>query len=172
MKMKATIGVRPATEADLPAIFRIYADAVQHSTAIWNETVGTLEDRKAWFLDRTGKGFPVLVAAADGVLGQPVIGYGSFGDFRPFEGYRVSVEHSVYVDQAARGNGVGTRLLEALIAEARRMGKRNMIGGIDASNAPSLALHEKFGFAEVGRLPRVGEKFGKALDLVLMQKVL
>lgn len=167
MMMKATIEVRPATEADLRAIFLIYADAVQNSTAIWNETVGSLEDRKAWFLDRTGKGFPVLVAEADGVLG-----YGSFGDFRPFEGYRVSVEHSVYVDKGSRGNGAGGMLMEALIEAARRMGKRNMVGAIDASNAPSLALHKKFGFVESGRLPGIGEKFGKSLDLVLMQKVL
>ncbi|HRF08666.1 MAG TPA: N-acetyltransferase family protein [Xanthobacteraceae bacterium] len=167
MMMKATIEVRPATEADLRAIFLIYADAVQHSTAIWNETVGSLEDRRAWFLERTGKGFPVLVAEADGVLG-----YGSFGDFRPFEGYRVSVEHSVYVDKGSRGNGAGGMLMEALMEAARRMGKRNMIGAIDGSNAPSLALHKKFGFVEAGRLPGVGEKFGKALDLVLMQKVL
>jgi L-amino acid N-acyltransferase YncA len=167
MMMKASIEVRPATEADLRAIFLIYADAVQHTTAIWNETVGDLGDRKVWFLDRTGKGFPVLVAEADGVLG-----YGSFGDFRPFHGYRVTVEHSIYVDKGSRGNGAGALLMEALIAEARRMGKRNMIGAIDASNAPSLSLHKRFGFAEVGRLPGVGEKFGKILDLVLMQKVL
>jgi phosphinothricin acetyltransferase len=167
MMMKATIAVRPATAADLRAIFLIYADAVRHTTAIWNETPGSLEDRKAWFLDRTGKGFPVLVAEADGVLG-----YGSFGDFRPFQGYRVTVEHSVYVDKGSRGNGAGGMLMEALIAEARRMGKRNMIGGIDSENVPSLRLHEKFGFAEVGRLPGVGEKFGRPRDLVLMQKVL
>lgn len=167
MMMKATIEVRPATEADLRAIFLIYADAVQHTTAIWNETPGSLEDRRAWFLDRTGKGFPVLVAEADGVLG-----YGSFGDFRPFHGYRVTVEHSVYVDKGSRGNGAGAMLMEALIAAARRMGKRNMIGAIDSENAPSLKLHEKFGFTEVGRMPGVGEKFGRSLDLVLMQKVL
>lgn len=165
--MKSPPSIRPATEADLPAILVIYNDAVENTTAIWNEKPADLANRKAWFADRTGKGFPVLVAERDGV-----IGYGSFGDFRPFDGYRVTVEHSVYVSKDARGQGAGETLLASLIAEAKRMQKHNMIGGIDASNAPSIALHVKFGFEEVGRMPGVGEKFGKPLDLVLMQKVL
>jgi len=165
--MKTPPKVRAAAESDLAAILSIYNDAVENTTAIWNETPADLANRKAWFTERTGKGFPVFVAERDGV-----IGYGSFGDFRPFEGYRVTVEHSVYVANDARGQGVGAALLEALIAEARRMDKHNMIGGIDASNAPSIALHVKFGFEEVGRMPGVGTKFGKPLDLLLMQKVL
>ncbi|MBS4083978.1 MAG: N-acetyltransferase [Rhizobiales bacterium] len=165
--MKSPPSIRPATEADLPAILAIYNDAVENTTAIWNEKPADLANRKAWFSERTAKGFPVLVAERDGV-----IGYGSFGDFRPFDGYRVTVEHSVYVSKDARGQGAGEALLAALVAEAKRMQKHNMIGGIDASNAPSIALHVKFGFEEVGRMPGVGEKFGKPLDLVLMQKVL
>ncbi len=165
--MKSPPKIRHALESDLPAILGIYNDAVENTTAIWNETPADLANRKAWFADRTGKGFPVLVAERDGV-----IGYGSFGDFRPFEGYRVTVEHSVYVAKEARGQGTGETLLEALIDEAQKMNKHNMIGGIDASNAASIALHVKFGFEEVGRMPGVGEKFGRPLDLVLMQKVL
>jgi phosphinothricin acetyltransferase len=165
--MKTRPKIRPASESDLPAILGIYNDAVENTTAIWNETPADLANRKQWFAERTGKGFPVLVAGHDSVMG-----YGSFGDFRPFEGYRVTVEHSVYVANDARGQGVGAALLEALIAEARRMDKHNMIGGIDASNAPSIALHVKFGFEEVGRMPGVDTKFGKPLDLLLMQKVL
>ena len=165
--MKSPPSIRPATEADLPAILAIYNDAVENTTAIWNEKPADLANRKAWFSERTAKGFPVLVAERDGV-----IGYGSFGDFRPFDGYRVTVEHSVYVSKDARGQAAGEALLAALVAEAKLMQKHNMIGGIDASNAPSIALHVKFGFEEVGRMPGVGEKFGKPLDLVLMQKVL
>lgn len=165
--MKSPPKIRQASETDLPAILAIYNDAVENTTAIWNEKPADLANRKAWFADRTGKGFPVLVAERDGV-----IGYGSFGDFRPFDGYRVTVEHSVYVSKDARGQGAGEALLAALVAEAKRMQKHNMIGGIDASNAPSIALHVKFGFEEVGRMPGVGEKFGRPLDLVLMQKVL
>lgn len=166
--MKSPPSIRPAAETDLPAILAIYNDAVENTTAIWNETPADLANRKAWFAERTAKDFPVLVAERDGA----VVGYGSFGDFRPFDGYRVTVEHSVYVDRQARGQGAGEALLAALIADAKRMKKHNMIGGIDSSNAPSIALHVKFGFEEVGRMPGVGEKFGKPLDLVLMQKVL
>jgi L-amino acid N-acyltransferase len=160
--------IRPATEPDLPAILAIYNDAVLNTTAIWNETPVDLDNRHAWWNTRRAAGFPVLVAEE----ANRVIGYGSFGDFRPFEGYRVTVEHSLYVDAAARRNGYGKALLAALVEEARRLGKRAMIGGIDATNEPSIALHRKFGFVEAGRLPGVGEKFGRPLDLVIMQKTL
>ena len=160
--------IRAAAEADLPAILAIYNDAVLNTTAIWNETPVDLDNRRAWMLARASSGFPVFVAEEAG----RVLGYGSFGDFRPFEGYRVTVEHSLYLDAPARGRGLGKSLLAALIEEARRLGKRAMIGGIDGANGASIALHRKFDFVEVGRLPAVGTKFGRPLDLVLMQKTL
>ncbi len=165
--MKTPPLIRPATESDLPAVLAIYNDAVLNTTAIWNETPVDLENRRAWFTERTGRGFPILVADRGGA-----IGYGSFGDFRPFEGYRVTIEHSVYIAKDNRGQGAGAALLEALIAEARKLDKKNMIGAIDAANVPSIRLHEKFGFKEAGRMPGVGVKFGKPVDLVFMQKVL
>ena len=88
------------------------------------------------------------------------------------QGYRYTVEHSVYVLDAAQGKGLGKLLLAALIEEARGMGKRVMVGAIDAANYASLALHETMGFEETGRMPGVGEKFGKRLDLVLVQLTL
>ncbi len=159
--------IRAATEADLPAILAIYNDAVTKTTAIWNEAPSNLESRRAWFAQRRQAGFPVLVACD-----ATVIGYGSFGEFRPFDGYRFTVEHSVYVLDEAQGRGVGRLLLTALIGEARRLGKRVMVGAIDGSNYASLALHETMGFEQVGRMPGVGEKFGKPLDLVLVQLTL
>jgi L-amino acid N-acyltransferase len=159
--------IRPATEADLPAILAIYNDAVMKTTAIWNEAPSTLDSRRVWLVERRKSGFPVLVADDDGVFG-----YGTFGEFRPFEGYRFTVEHSVYVLDEAQGKGLGKMLLSALIEEARGMGKRVMVGAIDASNYASLALHETMGFEETGRMPGVGEKFGKRLDLVLVQLTL
>ena len=158
--------IRAASESDLPAVLAIYNDAVLNTTAIWNETPDDIENRRSWFATRSKAGFPVLVAEEGG----RVAGYGSFGDFRPFEGYRVTVEHSVYVAASDRGKGLGAALLSALIDEARRLEKRVMVGGIDAANAVSIALHAKFGFVEAGRLPGVGVKFGRPLDLVLMQK--
>ena len=108
--------IRVATEADLPAILAIYNDAVMKTTAIWNEAPSTLESRLAWFAERRKAGFPVLVAEDEGV-----VGYGSFGEFRPFEGYRYTVEHSVYVREGARGQGVGKALLaQALLCKLQR----------------------------------------------------
>ena len=133
--------IRSATEADLPAILAIYNHAVAHSTAIWNETLVDLENRRAWMRERLGRGFPVLVSEKNG----RVEGYASFGDFRPFEGYRITCEHSVYVAEDARRRGIGTALVAALIEEARKLGKQSMVGGIDAANADSIALHAKLG---------------------------
>ncbi len=160
--------IRAATEADLPAILAIYNDAVAHTTAIWTETLVDLENRRAWVHERQGRGFPVLVADEGG----GAAGYGTFGEFNPRDGYRLTVEHSIYVAEGARGRGLGKALLVALIEEARKLGKQSMVGGIDAANADSIRLHAKLGFVEVGRLPRVGTKFGRSLDLVLMQKAL
>ncbi|MDQ0473768.1 GNAT family N-acetyltransferase [Labrys wisconsinensis] len=162
------MSVRPATTADLPAILAIYNDAVASTTAIWNWSPVDLANRQAWFATRTGQGYPVLVADT----GAGAEGYASFGDWRAFEGYRHTVEHSVYVAASARGRGHGRALLGALIEEARGLGKHVMLGGIDAANAPSLALHARFGFVETARMPEVGQKFGRWLDLVFMQKML
>lgn len=158
--------LREAHEDDLPGILAIYNDAVLTTTAIWNDTPVDLANRRAWLRDRRARGFPVLVAAE----GADVLGYASFGDFRPFEGYRISVEHSVYVAQPARGRGLGRVLVEALFAPARALDKKVMIGGITGGNTASIALHQRLGFQETGRLLGIGTKFGQRLDLVFMQK--
>ncbi len=160
--------VRPAAEADLAGVLAIYNHAVEHTTAIWNDVLVDLDNRRAWWRGRAEAGFPVLVATA----GRDVLGYGSYGPFRPFDGYRKTVEHSVYVAEAARRRGVAGALMQALEAEARQAGMHVMVGAIAADNAPSLGLHERLGFAETGRMPEVGRKFGRWLDLVLVQKVL
>jgi phosphinothricin acetyltransferase len=104
--------------------------------------------------------------------GDKVVGYSSFGDFRPFDGYRLTVEHSVYVANSARRNGFGRALVEALFKPALSLGKAVMVGGIAADNVASLKLHADLGFIETARMPGVGIKFGRRLDLVFMQKQL
>lgn len=160
--------IRAATIRDLPGILAIYNDAVLRSTAIWNDTPVDLDNRRDWLEARRAQGYPVLVADLDGVIA----GYASFGDFRPFHGYRRTVEHSIYIAERARGRGLGTRLLPELFPAALALGKNVMIGAIEAGNAASVALHRKCGFRQVGLLPGIGEKFGRPLDLLLMQREL
>jgi phosphinothricin acetyltransferase len=110
----------------------------------------------------------VLVA----VEGDAVLGFASYGTFRPWEGYKHTVEHSVYVDATVRGKGVGRILLGALIAHATVAGRHVMVAGIDASNAVSIKLHAALGFTMIGTLMQVGRKFDRWLDLTFMQLML
>jgi L-amino acid N-acyltransferase len=159
--------IRDATEGDLPGILAIYNHVIAHTTAVYTETPAPMEDRQAWFAARRAARLPVLVADDGGV-----IGFASFGDFRPWPGYARSVEHSVHVREDARGRGVGGALVRRLIEEARARDKHVMVGGIDAANAASIALHRKLGFVEAGILREVARKFGRWLDLLFMQKML
>jgi L-amino acid N-acyltransferase len=158
----------PATEADLPAILAITNEAILNTTSSWNVKPTTLEARRQWLADRHAAGLPVLVGIVDGA----VAGFGSYGSFRAWDGYALTVEHSIYVDTAFRRQGTGRRLLAALIDHATEAGMHAMIGVISADNEISIVLHEQFGFEIVGRLPEVGRKFDRWLDLVLMQKML
>ncbi|MEZ5657104.1 MAG: N-acetyltransferase family protein [Burkholderiaceae bacterium] len=161
--------IRAAHEGDLPGIVTIYNDAVANTTAIWNERTVDLANRVAWLEQRRQSGWPVLVAVdADG----GVLGYASFGDWRPFDGYRHTVEHSVYVRGDQRGRGIGKRLMLALIEQARAIGKHVMVAGIEAGNVASIRLHQALGFEPVGHLKQVGMKFGAWLDLVFLQLML
>ncbi|MCR6498947.1 N-acetyltransferase family protein [Shinella sp. CPCC 101442] len=159
------ITIRDAVEADLPGILDIYNDAVANTTAIWNEAVVDLDNRKAWFTARRERGFPILVA----VRGKQVIGYASYGDWRAFDGFRHTVEHSVYVRGDVRRTGSGRRLMKALIERASFNGIHVMVGCIEAENAASIKLHEQLGFQMVGRFSEVGIKFGRWLDLTCME---
>ena len=160
--------IRDATEADLTTILNIYNDAVEHTTAIWNETLVDLENRLVWYRARKAKNFPVLVAERDGT----VLGYASYGDWRAFDGYRHTVEHSVYVDKDFRGEGIGRLLMQALVERARADGKHVMIGAVEAENRASIRLHESLGFRLVGVHRQVGRKFDRWLDLAAMELVL
>ena len=162
--MTDAITVRDATEADLAAIRDIYNHAVEHTTAIWNEVVVDLDNRIEWFKARQARGFPVLVAER----GNAIAGYASYGDWRAFDGFRHTVEHSVYVEKNNQGAGIGKLLMRALIARAGENGIHVMIAGIEAGNAASIALHEKLGFRNGGTFFEVGQNFGRWLDLTFM----
>ena len=158
--------IRDAEDHDLSAIAAIYNDAVRHTTAIWNDSPVDVENRRQWWADRQRLGYPVLVAVDPA---EAVVGYASFGDWRAFDGYRHTVEHSVYVRADQRGGGLGKALMQGLIDRARAMGKHVMVAGIEAGNTASIRLHERLGFEQVGLLPQVGTKFGRWLDLAFLQ---
>ena len=158
--------IAPAESSDLPAILEIQNREIREGVALWNETPKTLEQLADWRAQRLEAGFAVLAARCDGGLA----GYGAYGPFRPHECYRDTVEHSLYVAPDRQGRGVGRALLAALEREARARGVWVMIGGIEAGNAASIALHQKLGFRETARMPEVAAKFGRRLTLVLMQK--
>jgi L-amino acid N-acyltransferase len=160
--------IRDAEEADLEAIRAIYNAAVADTTAIWNEVLVDLDDRRRWWTARRAAGFPVLVAE----IGGRVAGYGSFGDFRAFDGYRHTIEHSVYVGTDFRRRGAARALMIALEERARGLGKHAMVAGIEAGNTASIALHRDLGFTEAGVLPQVGRKFDRWLDLAFLVKLL
>lgn len=162
------IEIRDATSDDLPAILAIYNDAVLHTTAVYDETPRSTAAQQEWFGLKTAQRWPVLVAVAAG----EVAAFASYGSFRPWPGYRHTVETSIYVAPDRRGRGIGTRLLAPLIERAKAAGFHAMVAGIDAANAPSLRLHARAGFVKVAEMPEVAWKFGRWLDLVFLEKLL
>jgi L-amino acid N-acyltransferase YncA len=162
------VEIARATEDDLEGITAIYNDVIATSTAVFSTTPVTVDERRAWLGERDARGFPVLVAREGG----SVLGFGSFGDFRAWPGYRTTVEHTVHVAADARRRGAGTTLVAALIDEARALGMHAMIAGVVSTNEASLALHRRLGFVEVGRLPEIARKFDGWLELVLLQLTL
>lgn len=163
------IEIRPTTEADLPAITAIYAQAVREGTATFElEPPDLVEMTRRFHALRDG-GFPYFVAVLDG----RIAGYAYAGPYRPRPAYRFTVENSVYLDPASHRRGIGGRLMARLITACEAKGFRQMIAVIgDSANAASVGLHTKCGFELIGTHPSVGLKFGRWLDTVMMQRAL
>lgn len=160
----------PCTEAlYAPAILDILNHAIVTSTALYDYEPRTLANMVTWFAAKRAGDFPVIGAVDE--AGE-LMGFTSFGAFRAFPAYKYTVEHSVYVHHAHRGKGLGKVLMNAVIAAAGEQGKHVMVGAIDAANEASLKLHADLGFERVGTMPQVGFKFGRWLDLALVQRVL
>ena len=159
--------IRPATRADLPAINDIYNHYVLHSTCTYQEEPATISERAAWF-DAHGPEHPVTVLELDG----QIAGWGSLSRFHPRSAYRFSVENSVYVHHELHRRGIGAALLQDLLRRATEFKLHTIIAGIDTEQAPSLALHRRFGFVEVAHLQQVGFKFNRWLDVIYMQRIL
>lgn len=157
--------IRDAAPTDFDEITAIYNDVLLSSTAIYNDRPATCQDRLAWRNARLAQGYPVLAADEGG----QIAGFASFGDFRSWPGYSFTVEGTIHVRSGARGQGVGTALLKALVARAKKLKKHTMIAGVDSENAAALRFLERFGFERTGLLREVGFKFGHFLDLVFLQ---
>jgi L-amino acid N-acyltransferase len=164
-----TIAVRDADERDLPAILDLVNVAIRDTTAVYRDEPLTLENRSRWWQARRERGFPVLVAD-DGGAAVGVASYGDFRDSMALPGYRFTVEHSVHVARSHWGRGVGRVLVEALLERASAAGLHVMVGVIDGENEASLRFHQQLGFVETGRMPGVGRKFDRWLDMVLVQR--
>jgi L-amino acid N-acyltransferase len=162
--------IRDATDADLGDILDIYNVSIG-TTATWSEQLQSFDERLAWFRERQAADEAVLVA----VDHDQVVGFAAYGPFRDndlWPGYRFTVENTVHVRATHQGLGLGRALMEALLAHATRAGRHAVIAAVDAENTGSIAFHTALGFEEVGRLPEIGWKFGRWLDLVLMQRTL
>jgi L-amino acid N-acyltransferase len=159
--------VRYATVSDVPFILEIINDAILNSTALYHYQPQTLEQRLAWFNDRISNNFPVIVAVED----ETILGFGSYGAFRAFPGYKYTVEHSVYVHPNHRSKGVATLILEWLIKNARESDYHVIVAAIDSENDISIKMHLKYGFKSIGCMKQVGYKFGKWLNVEFLQLV-
>jgi L-amino acid N-acyltransferase YncA len=168
-----SITVRDAADDDVPAIVAIVNQLVAETTVLWTDDDDTTRARRALIEARRARGFPTLVAVDD-ATGE-VVGHATYADFRDSiakPGYRWTVEHTIHVRQDRTGAGIGPVLLAALIERAGAAGIHVMVAGIDGENEGSVRFHERHGFVVTARMPQVGRKFGRWLDLVLMQRYL
>ena len=187
------IAIRDAAPADIGAITEITNPLIATTTYEWTPTPHTVADRLEWLERHRVEDHPVLVAIDttidDATTADPdadsdgdsdsngrgrasVVGWAGYGDFRDtakWPGYLPVVEHTIHVREGCWGQGIGRRLMDALEDRARAAGKRAMVGAIDGENVDSVEFHLRLGFVEVGRMPGIGEKFGRRLDLVLVQ---
>lgn len=168
--------IRPSTPADLPAITAIYADAVLHGTGTFELDPPGQDEMARRRDDVLAKGLPWLVAERPGARADErpqVLGYAYANHFRPRPAYRFCLEDSIYLHPDARGRGVGRLLLTELVGRCEALGARQMLAVIgDSANAGSIGVHAALGFAHTGVLKSSGWKFGRWLDVVLMQRAL
>ncbi len=156
--------IRPAVQADLPAIVAIYNSTIAGRQATADLQPVSTQSRQAWFDAHSGNR-PLYVAESP--TGQ-VLAWGSFSDYYPRHAYRISAEISIYVHQDARGSGLGRRLAEYMCAQAPALDIRNIIAVIFAHNTPSIRLFSSLGFSEWGRLPQVCDMETFIADVVIL----
>jgi phosphinothricin acetyltransferase len=159
--------IRPATISDLQAITDIYNEAILNTTATFDTETKSVEQQKGWFNNHDAK-HPIIVAEENGI----VTGWASLTKWSDRCAYDSTAEVSVYVHPEHRNKGIGKHLMQTLMAEAKQSGLHTLIARITQNNDNSIHIHRSFGFDHVGVLREVGKKFGKYLDVHMMQKVI
>lgn len=162
--------LRAAREADLPAVLAIYRHYVRNSVVTFDEKAPSLRAFRSQFSHTEKLGYPFVVAESPS---GDILGFARVVQFRDKAAFRNTVESTIYLGPAATGRGLGRALLDDLIARCREAGLREMIAVIADSGAEaSLALHQRVGFVETGRMGKVGHKFGRWVGIITMQKSL
>jgi L-amino acid N-acyltransferase YncA len=161
-----TILIRKASQKDLPVITDIYNEAIKTTTATFDTTPKTIEEQRLWFQDH-GKKNPIMVAEQDGCI----IAWGALSKWSDRCAYTDTAEVSLYVIEPYQGKGIGTHLLKELLEEGRKQGLHAVIARITEGNTHSLSMHESLGFFPIGVMREVGVKFGKRLDVHLLEKL-
>jgi L-amino acid N-acyltransferase YncA len=167
--LSGDVEIRSSNEGDIAAIAAIYRHHVLHGLASFEEVPPAPEELASRRREIVARGLPYLVAERSG----RVLGYCYAGFYRPRSAYRFTVEDSIYIDQAEVGRGIGRVLLTTLLDRCAELGYRQMVAVVGGSDSwPSIRLHAALGFTQVGVLPAVGFKFGRWVDIVLMQRAL
>ena len=159
---------RPAIEADLPVLTEIFNAAITGTTSTGYLEVLTVKDRRAWWASHLDPRYPILSAERAG----EVVGYASLSPWSPYPVYEQTVESSLYLSPISQGRGLGTALMMALLAEARRLGHHVVLSRIWSQNAASLAMCRKCGYEVIGTQREVGLRNGVREDCVLLQIIL
>lgn len=154
--------IRFMEEKDLPEVLAIYNDIILTSKAVYRYDIQSLEEKQQWFHEQRAAGNPLLVFIDNGV----VAGFANYSQFRPYPGYKHTMEHSVYVHKDHYKKGIASKLMHELIAIAQKQGVKTLVAGIDGENVASIKAHEKLGFTYAGTIKNAGYKFDEWLDLV------
>ena len=160
--------IRQAEAGDAGAVAAIWNPVIRDTAATFTTLEKTRQGLAADFAARPAGGEAFLLAEEGGAL----LGFATYSRFRAGPGYARTMEHSIILAPQARGRGMGRGLMAALEDHACRAGVHSLMAGVSAENPDGVAFHRAIGFAEVARLPEVGYKFGRWMDLVLMQKFL
>ena len=160
--------IRPARAADAPALAALLNHWIEHTAVTFNPVPKTVDDILLMIAAKSAEGHAFLVAEEAG----QVIGQASYGQFRSGQGYRTCMEHSISLLPGTPRKGLGRALLTAIEDHARAAGAHQMIAGVSGENPHGQAFHARMGYAPIATIPEAGFKFGRYMDLVLMQKFL